>query len=105
MVLSMISVGFAHKSAQPNLSPDLAAFVSAGGSLTDICGPLGDSDHRRFAECEACRIADNVMAPRGCNSPVASTIQKTLTFQFVAKRLAHSRGFDPARLTRAPPQA
>ena len=97
-------VGFAHKTTQTNLSPEMAAFVSAGGSLTDLCGDIGGTEQTGYSDCEACRIADSMIQLRCVDSADYVTLQKTLTFAFVAKRLSQSRGLDPARLTRAPPQ-
>jgi len=105
LTVALISVGFAHRSAQAEPSPELADFLAMGGSLADRCGlPTGEGPSPLF-ECEACRIADNLTPLPGCEWPASVELQKTRTFAFVAKRLAQSRGLDPARLTRAPPLA
>lgn len=105
LTVALISIGFAHRSVQAEPSPELADFLAMGGSLSDLCGLPSGEGPSPLTDCEACRIVDNLMSTPGCNSTGISELQKTRTFAFVAKRLAQSRGLDPARLTRAPPLA
>ncbi|MFD1157729.1 hypothetical protein [Roseovarius aestuarii] len=104
-MFAMVAIGFAHRAAQPSLSPELVAYVAAGGSLSDICGTAGDEGNAPLIDCEACRISDHLgMLGSGCHT-VATSTPKVFIFGFVAKRIAESQGLDPARLVRAPPQA
>ena len=102
--VALLSVGFAHRAAQTDLPEDLAAYVAAGGSLADICGEVG-GDGASAADCEACRVADNLQELRAPELRASGTCKRILASRFVAKTLARSRGLDPARAPRAPPQA
>lgn len=101
--IALLAVGFAHKTSSVEWSPELAAYIAAGGQLGEICGYSDEGDPVTI-DCEACRIADNA-------DHVASTyvfeseLLQTRTYAFVAKRIAEQSDLDPARLTRAPPQA
>ncbi|MEM8571309.1 MAG: hypothetical protein AAGG56_10405 [Pseudomonadota bacterium] len=87
------------------MTPELAAYVAAGGDIWDLCGIGSGEREANGAECEACRIADTlVQLGRSCLI-APERLERTETFRFIAKRLAQSQGLDPARLTRAPPQA
>ncbi|WP_170606684.1 hypothetical protein [Ruegeria arenilitoris] len=103
MILSLVSLGVAHKSANEESSPDLAAFMAAGGSLSDLCGlPIGDGP-LTLVDCDACRIADSCVVLRGSSNAAIATLEYTRTFTFVAKRIARTAPLDATRLTRAPP--
>lgn len=104
-VLAFVSIGFAHHSEQPEMTADMQAYVDAGGSLSDICGLTGGDHPTMPADCEACRISDNLTEEDLGTHTWVSVTYKFLTYSFVAKKLAQSQGLDPARLTRAPPIA
>lgn len=105
LIFAMVSSGFAHTGLRPALSPDITAYVAAGGSLSDICGSIGEQDGTYSQKCEACRLMDTALAPRFCHALPMVLSDQTRVLAFVAKRLYHSRPLDPTRLTRAPPQA
>lgn len=100
-MIALVSVGFAHR----NMQPELAAYLAAGGSLDDICGSMGGDDIAPSSDCEACRLSDSLIHLPVCDHRIITTTDATFVFGFVAKRLIQSQGLDPARLTRAPPQA
>lgn len=105
VMLSLMAIGFAHQTSRTVQSPDMAGFLAAGGSLSDLCGtPVGDGQ-TTHVECKACRISDNLITLQSCASFPERITRAVLVYGFVAKRLEQSRGLDPARLTRAPPQA
>lgn len=103
LIAAFISLGFAHKNMQPVMTPDLVAFVAAGGSVADICGGDQYPAHTGTVNCEACRIADNLTVTQICDPVATIDLERIQRWRFIAKRLAQSQGLDPARLTRAPP--
>jgi len=105
LIVAFSSLGFAHKSIPKPMSPELAAYVAAGGSISDICGGDHDSEHEQHIDCEACRIADSFVILQGCNQKASGELGIIQTWRFIAKRLSQNQGLDPARLTRAPPYA
>ncbi|WP_298975555.1 hypothetical protein [uncultured Roseobacter sp.] len=105
LVFALVSVGFAHTFGRATLSPELAEYVAAGGSLADICGEIDGQGPMMPTDCEACRIVDNLALPHHGSLATLAVLAETRTLAFVSKRLRQSQGLDPARLTRAPPQA
>lgn len=105
LVVALLAVGFAHKSTTSGLSPELEAYVAQGGSLADICGERGGKDPIVPVGCEACRLSDSLSLGGTCSALPPLTLTQTKSAHFIAKLLRHSQSPDPARLTRAPPQA
>lgn len=87
------------------MSPELAIYVAAGGSLADICGGSDEQGSAYGQKCEACRLIGAVLVPRNCHGVPLLISDQTRVLTFVAKRLHHTRQLDPTRLTRAPPTA
>jgi hypothetical protein len=104
LIFAMAASGFAHSSARKALSPELAAYVAAGGSLADICGRSDEQDKANGQRCEVCRLIGAVIVPRNCHGAPLSVSDHTRIFAFVAKRLHRTHPLDPTRLTRAPPK-
>lgn len=105
IVIALTALGFAHRTAQPALTPELSAYVAAGGALSDICGITGEPSDALHQTCDACRITDSFALSTNACSDTAKQIAKVYAFDFIAKRLAESGRLDTARLVRAPPQA
>ncbi len=105
VIFALATFGFAHTSPSASASPEVAAYLAAGGALEDLCGNLGQQDDRQRDKCEACRLMGAVLVPQpGYGAPVLISGQ-TRVLTIIAKRRHHARPLDPARLTRAPPQA
>lgn len=86
------------------MTPELAAYVAAGGVLDDICGLYDGEGVPTSVDCEACRITDNLLQTKA--QTIAPTkLKENLVLAVVAKRIAERNDLDPARLTRAPPRA
>lgn len=102
---ALMSVSFAHRGMHPDMSPELAAYLAAGGAISDLCGTVEEHENTKHRDCEACRIVDTFVELRFHNKEVSADTSKLHSFRFTAKKLAQSRALDPARLTRAPPQA
>ncbi|MBY5931705.1 hypothetical protein KUV51_01735 [Tateyamaria omphalii] len=106
VMVALATIGFAHQTAQPETpSPELAAYVAAGGSLADLCGPFDGGSQVHIQKCEACRISDTALWPSGHCTDRPLTLAKIFAFSFIAKRLIERHGLDAARLVRAPPHA
>jgi hypothetical protein len=104
LAIALTSVGFAHRLAPNGITPELAAYVAAGGQLSDICGAADGDNTPVSSDCEACRLTDNFVQPIIVRT-VHTERAETLVLAFVAKRISERNDLDPARLTRAPPQA
>ena len=104
LAIALTSVGFAHRVAPTGITPELAAYIAAGGQLSDLCG-IADGENTPVAsDCEACRLTDNTVQSRiGC--AVHTELAGTLVLAVVAQSILERNDLDPARLTRAPPQA
>lgn len=105
LAFALMAVGFAHRYDASATSPEMVDYVAAGGSLSDLCGDFDGSGRSGTVHCEACRIVETVSLAQCCALLPVVTVGKVEVFRFAAKRLRQSRGLDPARLTRAPPQA
>jgi hypothetical protein len=68
--LALTLVAFAHRPVEsdPRLSdPQIAAYLSLGGSLDDLCISGDDgTDHAAHAECPACTIAKSIALAPAC---------------------------------------
>lgn len=104
LAIGLTSVGFAHRAAPAVMTPELAAYIAAGGQLSDLCRTVDGEGVPATTDCEACRIADN-LAQSKADSVISTELEAVRVFAFVAKRIAARNDLDPGRLTRAPPQA
>jgi hypothetical protein len=72
--LALTLVAFAHRPVEnaPRLSdPQIAAYLSFGGSLADLCISDDDGqDHAAHAECPACTIAKSLALAPACLAPM-----------------------------------
>lgn len=105
VAIALAAVSLAHNQSRAPLSPELAAYVQAGGSLSAICGLKDEQDGSAQVDCDACRIADGFALTGDHHRGTSTACSFTHKLQFVAKLRHHSKPLDPARLTRAPPQA
>lgn len=103
LIFAVLSLGFGHKSGPAEMTPEMAAYVAAGGSIFDLCGGNGLPQDGQTMDCEACRIADNLVTLQACDPAGFVELGQVQAWRFVAKQLSESQGLDPARLTRAPP--
>ena len=105
LVFAMVFSSLAHTGMARAMSPDLAAYVAAGGSLEDLCSSASGKNGTQTKKCEVCRLLGAALEPRPCLGAALVVTEKTRVLTFVAKRLHHRHPLDPTRLTRAPPQA
>ncbi len=102
--MSLAVSGFAHKSASAPMNADLQAYLEMGGTLDDICGAFGQPG-MATPKCEACRLADTVMAPILQARTMPGTSPVIRQMRHVAQLRHHAKPLDPSQQTRAPPQA
>jgi len=103
LIIAMAAAAFAHSGGRPAMTPEIAQYLAAGGSFSDICGSLEDPDGAQGQKCEACRIMGAALVPNTCNTAPVVLTQHGRTLRFIAQLVHNSRPLDPARLTRAPP--
>lgn len=103
LVCALASTGFAHRFVSQPVDPALAGYVSAGGSLADICGETEGSSHQNVQTCEACRLVTAVVLPD--HGPARSVpFGKLSTVQVpVADLDMQSAPLDLSRAARGPP--
>ena len=103
--VALVAVSLAHKPDHAPMSPELAAFIDAGGSLSAMCLVDEEQDDGEVHDCDACRIVDGFALSSPAHAAEATSCTYTRKLQNVAKLRHHSKPLDPTRLTRAPPQA
>lgn len=105
LAVALAMVSFGHRGAAQEISPELGAYLAGGGLLSDLCAGTDDAGYDLPTPCDACRISSglHLPPPSATGAVVAPPVVQTRLF--IAKRLRFSRGLDPARQTRAPPQA
>lgn len=106
LVLSaaLVLVGFAHKLQQPSdaLDPAVQAYLSQGGTLSDIC--LTDDEGERYVfECDACPVKNSIASPQTftalCDTDHSMLSQADMAEQQIPVVYA----LDLSRASRAPP--
>lgn len=105
LIVAFAASGFAHSTIQTEMTPELAAYVANGGSLAELCGTSGRPDQRALAKCEACRLINAAILPTADLGVLDCSTVKTRNYLFIAQCAHNACPLDPARLTRAPPQA
>ena len=104
VVAAMGLSGFAHTVPRTDVSPELAAYLAAGGSVADLCHDIGEDHSDRHAPCDACRLIAAALIPRPCEGPAITLSLRTRVQARVSESLRQARSLDPVRMTRAPPQ-
>lgn len=104
LTLALVVTGFAHRAAARPLTPELTAYVAAGGSLADLCG-VDQEDASSATPCPACHLIGATLIPD-------STLDLLLVLRGpirqphpAPQQHSHLRPADRARHSRAPPHA
>lgn len=105
LVCGLVSSSFAHTGFRVIPSPEIAAYLAAGGVLADICGNASDQDGTAPQKCEACRLIETVFSSSNDVCMIITLSAEMQAQTFVAKRLRQTLALDAARLSRAPPKA
>lgn len=102
--VALVATGFAHR--LPNLQ-DLSAqaYVTAGGTLSDLCGDMTGKGDALRPDCPACHIASNLMPAPGM--PTVTAADLVFVAAVVAPRESRALRHvpDPARSSQSPPLA
>ncbi|WP_162617532.1 hypothetical protein [Yoonia maritima] len=105
LFIALAAAGVSTVAKKPALTADLAAYLAAGGSFSDLCGDTTDPSKAAFTHCAACHLIAAVVLPSVCHGPplvVAGDYDKLIA---VAQNIRNAQRLDPARLSRAPPHA
>ncbi|QIE46314.1 hypothetical protein G5B38_12700 [Pseudohalocynthiibacter aestuariivivens] len=104
LTVALTAVGFAHKTAQTQNSPDLEAYLQIAGSLEGICGTLDDT-FGNGPDCEACRLVDTMMTPVIAPGPSRHLPVAISQMRHLALLRHHAKPLDSNQRSRAPPHA
>lgn len=86
------------------MTPDLARYVAAGGSLADLCTDVEDTHELADHSCEACRLLDAFShAPK--RARLNEPLPQAQAMAFVATERLRQGPDARAYPTRGPPQA
>lgn len=100
LMLALLSVPFAHRVGAAPVSPQMAQFIAAGGTLADICGMDG---YVPSTGCEACKLAATLQLPapvRLWQPDLTASAPRNIAV-FAAPRDSRSAAIPPP--VRAPP--
>jgi hypothetical protein len=103
LAVVLAGLGFAHRPGGPVSDPRLAAYVSAGGSVSDLCEAHGRDGPSGARPCEACRLVGAALLPEAppLAAPGAPLPALRLARDGEGLRTAFLR--DPSRGVRGPP--
>lgn len=104
LVVALAALTFAHRLPSHGNDPMLAAYLSVGGSLDDLCGDPLDAQKHGSSGCEACRLVGDLTLP-----PIAlplrfANVQRADQTLYTPALVAF-QARDPGLGARAPPQA
>ncbi|QIE45810.1 hypothetical protein G5B38_09885 [Pseudohalocynthiibacter aestuariivivens] len=105
LCVALAAIGFAHRGTSAPRDPGLLAYLSAGGTLSDICGDVRGGKGTAGQGCEACRLTGAAILPEMAsvlNETYLRPRGKRISAQYV---YAPHVDLDLSRLTRAPPRA
>lgn len=102
LAFAMATYGFAHRAASADVDESLQSYVSAGGSLADICGEIGTGLSQT---CDACRLVDTAFVPTLSSQCQSAIDAKIVAVVAVVPAPTIANAGDPSRLVRAPPVA
>ncbi len=103
LFVAMAGTGFAHRFAAEDMTPQLRAYLEAGGSLSDLCIDHDMPSHEASTSCDACRLVHSVALP--CAPLVAPDRVRIVLEALVIPPgdLFVDARFVPYRAARAPP--
>lgn len=71
----LAATGFAHRVTAATDDPAVAAFLAAGGTLADLCGPAADDAATPRTGCPACQLVAIAALPDP--APAATPLRRT----------------------------
>ncbi|MGJ8544337.1 MAG: hypothetical protein ACSHWZ_02760 [Sulfitobacter sp.] len=101
---ALTATGFAHQRDKAPLPADMAAFIASGGTLSDLCNRGGPARGGGM-KCEACRLMDSGAPLPELGWSQVSIRLRMARLRIIAQTRHRAKPLDPARHSRAPPQA
>lgn len=105
LLVALVLVGFGHRAqAAPDpADPALAAYIAAGGQLSDLCGGLEEDGTTAGVDCPACLITSGFALPDVAQDPTAAPARYILQPVAGDQSVITTYTLDLARASRAPP--
>jgi hypothetical protein len=103
LAVLLAGLGFAHRPGTSSSDARLAAYVSAGGSLSDLCDADGSAGFHRGLPCDACRLAGVAILPDAPPLPGADAHSPVPRLGLGGTGRGPAFLRDPSRGVRAPP--
>ncbi len=103
LVVALAGTAWAHRGPTIEITEDVLAYVAAGGSLDDLCGPEGNA---AFAHqtCDACRLVDAVSLAGASECILSRAVLAEAGVGLPAGSQTFPSIHDPVRQSRAPPR-
>jgi hypothetical protein len=105
LLLALGAAGTATPVRQPVLTDDVIAYLTAGGSFSDLCGNTTDPSKATGGHCPACHLIAVAVLPAVTIGAPQMLDGDFARLTVVAQNIRNAQTLDPARLSRAPPQA
>ena len=105
LMVALVGLGTASPAQHSEMDADLAAYLAAGGTFADLCGGTTDPRKPMHKHCAACHLIAAAVLPPVSYGPPAIIFGDYDVLVAVAQNIRNAQRLDPARLSRAPPQA
>ncbi|MCG3267772.1 hypothetical protein [Yoonia sp. I 8.24] len=105
LLLALGAGGLSAPVKQPTLTDDVIAYLAAGGSFSDLCGNTTDPSKASGGHCPACHLIAAAVLPDALTSAPITLPGDYTRLVATAQNMRNAQSLDPARLSRAPPQA
>lgn len=105
LAVTLLSMGHRHSVTVEPLDPSTAAYLSAGGQLSDICAIDGGRQGEFGAHCPVCLLSPDFDLPRAVSQLRASPGQAIENSFAGVDCVKAIHAFDFSRSSRAPPRA
>ncbi|RBW45291.1 hypothetical protein DS901_03450 [Loktanella sp. D2R18] len=105
LLLALGAAGLSGPVKQPAMTDDVIAYLAAGGSFSDLCGDTTDPSKASGGHCPACHLIAVAVLPAVVTGTPKILEDDYVRLTTVAQNVRNAQALDPARLSRAPPQA
>lgn len=105
LTVVLAALGFAHRPAAVLGDAGLAAYVTAGGSIADLCDADGSTRLHGGTHCDACRLVGAAILPVPYVHYLPGNPRLASAGTFPAPLLRPEFPRDPSRVVRGPPLA
>lgn len=103
LLVALAGTSWAHRGPSVEITEDVLAYVAAGGSLDDLCGPEGDAAFGHQT-CDACRLSDAVSFAGATDCPLPLVVLAEADVGLPDGAQPYLSIHDPVRQSRAPPR-